>query len=68
LSIMMTLGVLLDRRPAELAIALGEKRGENIKFRYWMVAKAVIVAVFGIGFVLFPVWLGSLYGMDLSPS
>ena len=50
-------------------MALGEKKGENVmKFRCWMVAKAVIVGVFGIGFALFPVWLGSIYGMDLSPS
>jgi len=39
-----------------------------MKFRYWMVAKAVIVVVFGIGFALFPVWLGSIYGMAFSPS
>jgi hypothetical protein len=30
-----------------------------------MVAKAVVVAVFGIGFVLVPVFMGSIYGMKV---
>lgn len=36
-----------------------------MKLSQWMVAKAVIVAVFGIGFVLIPVFVGSVYGMNL---
>jgi hypothetical protein len=30
-----------------------------------MVAKAIVVAVFGIGFVLVPVFVASIYGMSL---
>ncbi len=36
-----------------------------MKLNYWMIAKAIIVAIFGIGFVLIPATLGSLYGMSL---
>ena len=36
-----------------------------MKLSQWMVAKAVIVAVFGIGFILVPVFMGSVYGMKL---
>jgi hypothetical protein len=36
-----------------------------MKLNQWMVAKAVIVAVFGIGFVLVPVFMGSIYGMKV---
>jgi hypothetical protein len=36
-----------------------------MKLNQWMVAKAVVVAVFGIGFVLVPVFMGSVYGMNL---
>jgi hypothetical protein len=33
-----------------------------------MVAKAIVVAIFGIGFVLIPSALASLYGMTLDPA
>lgn len=36
-----------------------------MKLSQWMAAKAVIVAVFGIGFVLVPVFMGSIYGMKV---
>ena len=36
-----------------------------MKLKYWMVAKAIVVAIFGIGFVLIPELLGSIYGMTL---
>jgi hypothetical protein len=39
-------------------------KGEwNMKLKYWMVAKAIVVAIFGIGFVLIPGILASIYGM-----
>jgi hypothetical protein len=39
-----------------------------MKFSLWMAAKAVIEIVFGVGFVLLPVKLGSVFGIELSPS
>jgi hypothetical protein len=36
-----------------------------MKLKYWMVAKAIVVAIFGIGFVLIPTVLASIYGMSL---
>jgi hypothetical protein len=39
-----------------------------MKLSYWMAAKAVIVAIFGIGFVLIPLILFTFYGMEASPS
>jgi len=39
-----------------------------MKLSYWMAAKAVIELVFGIGFVLMPVTVGSVFGMNLNPS
>jgi len=36
-----------------------------MRLKYWLVAKAIIVAIFGIGFVLIPTTLASLYGMTL---
>jgi hypothetical protein len=42
-------------------------KGEwNMKLKFWMVAKAVIVAIFGIGFLLIPATLASIYGMTLT--
>jgi hypothetical protein len=38
-----------------------------MKLSTWMAAKAVIVMVFGIGFVLIPQPLGSLYALSLDP-
>jgi hypothetical protein len=38
-----------------------------MKLSLWMAAKAVVEVVFGIGFVLVPVKLGSIFGMELSP-
>jgi hypothetical protein len=39
-----------------------------MKLKYWMVAKAIVVAIFGIGFLLIPTILGSIYGMTLDPA
>ncbi len=39
-----------------------------MRLSYWMIAKAVVVLVFGIGFVLVPGILGTLFGMDLTPA
>jgi len=39
-----------------------------MKLKYWMAAKAVVEVIFGIGFVLMPATLGSLFGMNLDPS
>jgi hypothetical protein len=38
-----------------------------MKLNYWMAAKAVVEFVFGIGFVLIPVKLGSIFGVELDP-
>jgi hypothetical protein len=38
----------------------------NLKF--WMSAKAIVEALFGIGFVIMPVYLGSLFGFSLEPA
>jgi len=38
-----------------------------MKLKYWMAAKAIVEVIFGIGFVLLPVALGSLFGMTLDP-
>jgi hypothetical protein len=38
-----------------------------MKLKYWMAAKAIVEVIFGIGFVLLPVTLGSLFGMTLDP-
>jgi hypothetical protein len=38
-----------------------------MKLKYWMVAKAIVEVIFGIGFVLMPKTLGSLFGMTLEP-
>jgi len=38
-----------------------------MKLKYWMAAKAIVEVIFGIGFVLLPVALGSLFGMILDP-
>lgn len=36
-----------------------------MSLKLWMVLKAIVVVIFGIGFVVVPVWLGSIYGMTL---
>ena len=38
-----------------------------MKLKYWMAAKAIVEVIFGIGFVLMPVALGSLFGLTLTP-
>ena len=38
-----------------------------MSLKFWMGLKAIIVAIFGIGFVVFTKWMGSIYGMDLNP-
>ena len=37
-----------------------------MKLRYWMIAKAIVVLVFGVGFVLIPEILAGIYGMTFS--
>ena len=39
-----------------------------MKLRYWMVAKAFVVLVFGVGFILIPGPLASIYGMAFNPA
>jgi hypothetical protein len=39
-----------------------------MKLSFWMAAKAVVEIIFGIGFVLMPTTVASVFGMDLSPS
>lgn len=34
----------------------------------WMAAKAIIVVIFGIGFVIIPETLASIYGLTLDPA
>jgi hypothetical protein len=38
-----------------------------MKLNFWLGLKAVIVALFGVGFVALPEWMGSVYGMTLNP-
>jgi hypothetical protein len=39
-----------------------------MRLKYWMIAKAIVVVIFGIGFVLIPTTLGKIYGMTLDPA
>ena len=39
-----------------------------MKLNCWMATKAIVVIVFGIGFVFIPVKLGSIFGLELSPA
>jgi len=39
-----------------------------MKLRFWMAAKSVVEIVFGIGFLLAPVWLADMFGMTLDES
>ena len=39
-----------------------------MKLKYWLIAKAIVVAIFGIGFVLIPTIVGSIYNMKLDPA
>jgi hypothetical protein len=38
-----------------------------MSLKFWMGLKAIIVAIFGIGFLLFSKWLGGIYGMNITP-
>jgi hypothetical protein len=38
-----------------------------MKLNYWMIAKAIVVLIFGIGFVLVPEMLAGIYGMAIDP-
>ncbi len=38
-----------------------------MKLSYWMIAKAIVVVIFGIGFVLIPETLAGIYGMTFDP-
>jgi hypothetical protein len=38
-----------------------------MKLKYWMIAKAIVVLIFGVGFVLIPEVLASIYGMAFDP-
>jgi drug/metabolite transporter (DMT)-like permease len=39
-----------------------------MKLKYWMATKAIVEVMFGIGFVVFPGFLGELFGMSLNES
>jgi hypothetical protein len=47
---------------------ISEKGSCAMKLSSWMAAKAIVVVIFGIGFVLVPVGLGSVFGLSLNPS
>lgn len=38
-----------------------------MKLSYWMIAKAIIVLLFGLGFLIIPDTLAGIYGMDFDP-
>lgn len=38
-----------------------------MSIKFWMVAKAIVVAIFGIGFLVIPEIMGSIYGMTFDP-
>jgi hypothetical protein len=38
-----------------------------MKMKYWMIAKAIVVLLFGLGFVFVPEWLAGIYGMSFDP-
>ena len=38
-----------------------------MKLKFWMGAKSIVEVLFGIGFVIMPVFLGSLFGFSLEP-
>ncbi|MFO7617120.1 MAG: hypothetical protein R6V75_07700 [Bacteroidales bacterium] len=40
-------------------------RSNAMKINWWLIAKAFVEAVFGVGFVLFPVKLALLFGLNL---
>ena len=37
-----------------------------MKLKFWMIAKAIIVLLFGVGFVLIPKILAGIYGMEFN--
>ena len=39
-----------------------------MKLSYWMIAKAIVVLIFGVGFVLIPDILAGIYGMTFDPA
>jgi hypothetical protein len=39
-----------------------------MKLSYWMGAKAIVEVFFGVGFVLVPTTIGTIFGMNLTPS
>jgi len=39
-----------------------------MKLNLWMAAKAIVVLLFGLGFILAPAFLASIYGMKLDPA
>jgi len=39
-----------------------------MKLKNWMIAKAIVVLVFGVGFVLIPGFLAGIYGLDFNPA
>jgi hypothetical protein len=38
-----------------------------MKLSYWMAAKAIVEVIFGIGFVLMPMSIAGMFGMNLTP-
>jgi hypothetical protein len=38
-----------------------------MKLRLWMAAKAIVEIVFGVGLILLPIKLGSVFGIELNP-
>jgi len=53
---------------APLGIDWTQKKGVfHMVLKYWMIAKAIVVVIFGIGFVLLPNVLAGMYGMTFDP-
>jgi hypothetical protein len=49
----------------ELGTIPKERGAKTMKMKPWMLAKGIVVAIFGVGFVLIPSFLASIYGMSL---
>ena len=60
----------MDRSLAALGLGTApkERGGKTMKLNLWMAAKAIVVLLFGVGFILAPALLASIYGMKLDPA
>jgi len=58
----------LDRSLAALGLGTAPKERGGKTMKLWMAAKAIVVLLFGLGFILAPAFLASIYGMKLDPA